>query len=74
MPEGEILRQAPVLEGLPGVIVQGRYDVVTPPTTAHELHRAWPDSRLEIVDDAGHATMEPGILRKLIEATDGFAG
>ena len=74
MPEGEILRQAPVLEGLPGVIVQGRYDVVTPPTTAYELHRAWPGSKLEIVDDAGHATMEPGTLRKLIEATDGFGG
>ncbi len=74
LPEGELLRQAPVLEGLPGVIVQGRYDVVTPPTTAFELHRAWPGSKLEIVDDAGHATMEPGTLRKLIEATDGFGG
>jgi len=73
MPEGEILRQAPVLEGLPGVIVQGRYDVVTPPTTAFDLHRAWPGSKLEIVDDAGHATMEPGTLRKLIAASDGLA-
>jgi len=73
MPEGEILRRAHVLDGLPGVIVQGRYDVVTPPTTAYELHRAWPGSQLEIVDDAGHATMEPGTLRKLMEATDRFA-
>ena len=73
MPEGEILRQAPMLAGLPGVIVQGRYDVVTPPTTAYELHRAWPGSQLELVHDAGHATMEPGTLRKLIEATDRFA-
>ena len=62
-----------MLEGLPGVIVQGRYDMVTPPTTAFELHQAWAGSRLEIVDDAGHATMEPGTMRKLIEATDGFA-
>ena len=73
IPEGEILRQARVLDGLPGVIVQGRYDVVTPPTTAFDLHRAWRGSKLEIVDDAGHATMEPGTLRKLIEATDRFA-
>ena len=73
LPEGELLRQASVLEGLPGVIVQGRYDMVTPPTTAFELHQAWAGSRLEIVDDAGHATMEPGTMRKLIEATDGFA-
>ena len=47
--------------------------MVTPPTTAFELHQAWAGSRLEIVDDAGHATMEPGTMRKLIEATDGFA-
>ncbi len=73
MPEGEILAQARRLDGLPGVIVQGRYDVVTPPTTAYALHRAWRRSQLEIVDDAGHATMEPGTLRKLIEATDRFA-
>ena len=71
--EGEILAAASKLDGLPGVIVQGRYDVVTPPTTAHELHRSWPGSRLEIVPDAGHATNEMGTLRKLIEATDGFA-
>ena len=72
LPEGEIMSKAHLLRGLPGVIVQGRYDVVTPPTTSYELHRAWPESRLEIVPDAGHATSEPGTIRKLIEATDGF--
>ena len=71
--EGQILAEAGRLDGLPGVIVQGRYDVVTPPTTAFELHRAWRGSRLEIVPDAGHATSEMGTLRKLIDATDGFA-
>ena len=71
--EGEILAQAGIIADLPGIIIQGRYDVVTPATTAHALHRMWPASRLEIVPDAGHATSEAGILRKLIDATDGFA-
>jgi proline iminopeptidase len=72
LPEGCIMADAPLLAGLPGIIVQGRYDVVTPAATAYELHRAWAGSKLEIVPDAGHATSEPGIARKLIEATDSF--
>ena len=71
--EGEILANAARLADLPGVIVQGRYDAVTPPVTAHELHRAWPGSKLDIAPDAGHATAEPSVLRLIIAATDGFA-
>ncbi|MDB5594784.1 MAG: proline iminopeptidase [Hyphomicrobiales bacterium] len=72
LPEGEILGKASRLAGLPGVIVQGRYDAVTPPVTAFELHRAWPGSTLDIAPDAGHATVEPGMLRRIIAATDHF--
>jgi proline iminopeptidase len=68
--DGELLRRAPELNGITGVIIQGRYDVVTPATTAHELQKQWATSRLEIVPDAGHATNEPGTIRKIIEATD----
>jgi proline iminopeptidase len=71
--EGQILRDAHKLAGLPGVIVQGRYDVVTPPVTAHDLHLCWLGSRLDIIPDAGHATSEPGILRRIVQATDDFA-
>ncbi|REE77054.1 proline iminopeptidase [Rhodococcus wratislaviensis] len=70
--EGRLLRDAAALDGIPGVIVQGRYDVVCPATSAWALHRAWPGSRLEIVDDAGHSAMEPGIVHHLVEATDRF--
>jgi proline iminopeptidase len=70
--EGQLLRDAAALEGIPGVIVQGRYDVVCPATSAWDLHRAWPGSRLEIVDDAGHSAVEPGIVHHLVEATDRF--
>ncbi|HWT11744.1 MAG TPA: prolyl aminopeptidase [Allosphingosinicella sp.] len=72
--EGALLRDAAVLRGIPGVIVQGRYDCCTPPAAAWDLHRAWPDAVLNIVPDGGHLFNEPGILDGLIRATDHFAG
>ncbi|MBA3806097.1 MAG: prolyl aminopeptidase, partial [Acidobacteria bacterium] len=57
---------------IPAVIVQGRYDVVCPLMSAWELHRAWPESELHIIPDAGHSATEPGIISALIEATDKF--
>lgn len=71
--EGQLIRDAQKLAGIPGVIVQGRYDVATPAKTAWDLHRAWPEASFEIVDDAGHAFNEPGILARLLAATDRFA-
>ena len=71
--EGQLLAGAGLLGDLPGIIVQGRYDVVTPAATAWALHQAWPGSRLEIVPAAGHATGEPGITQALVGATDFFA-
>jgi len=70
--EGQLLQQVDLLSGIPGIIVQGRYDVVCPAASAWALHRAWPDSKLVIVDDAGHSFDEPGITAALIEATDAF--
>lgn len=66
------MRDVARLEGIPGVIVQGRYDVVCPATSAWALHRAWPGSQLDIVGDAGHSAMEPGIVDRLVRATDRF--
>jgi proline iminopeptidase len=57
---------------IPGVIVQGRYDVVCPMTSAWDLHRAWPEAALHITPDAGHSIMERGNLSALVEATDKF--
>jgi proline iminopeptidase len=70
----QLLRNAGKLRGIPGVIVQGRYDVATPAKTAWELHKAWPEAGFHLVNDAGHAFKEPGILDLLIRATDKFAG
>ncbi len=71
--EGQLLRDAYRLKAIPGVIIQGRYDVATPPITAWDLHKVWPESRLVLVINAGHAFSEPGILHHLIETTDSFA-
>ena len=71
--EGQLIRDARKLAGIPGVIVQGRYDVATPAKTAWDLHRAWPQADFRLVDDAGHAFNEPGILTQLLAATDRFA-
>jgi proline iminopeptidase len=58
---------------IPAVIVQGRYDACTPAATAWDLHKAWPEAEFHLVEDAGHSFEEPGILHRLIEATDRFA-
>ncbi|MEU4316507.1 prolyl aminopeptidase [Nocardia sp. NPDC024068] len=72
--EAQLLRDIEAIAGIPGIIVQGRHDIVCPAVSAWDLHRAWPGSRLHIVDDAGHSATEPGIVHHLVEATDFFAG
>jgi proline iminopeptidase len=70
----ELLAEANIakIRAIPGVIVQGRYDVVCPAKSAWDLHRAWPEADLRVVPDSGHAASEPGIVHELIEATDRF--
>jgi proline iminopeptidase len=71
--EGQLLRDAERLRGIPGTIVQGRYDMVCPARTAHDLHRAWPEADFHLIEGAGHAFSEPAILDRLIRATEGYA-
>jgi proline iminopeptidase len=71
--DDHLLRGAEAIRSIPGVIVQGRYDIVTPMRTAFDLKRAWPEADLRIVSDAGHAASEPGIIDALVRATDEFA-
>ncbi|MEY2152626.1 MULTISPECIES: prolyl aminopeptidase [Rhodanobacter] len=68
----QLLRNVDRIRKIPAVIVQGRYDVVCPLRSAWDLHRAWPEADLRIVQDAGHSAFEPGNLHELIEATDRF--
>ncbi|WP_333793639.1 prolyl aminopeptidase [Hyphomicrobium sp.] len=70
--DGWLLRNAGKLSGIPGILVHGRYDVVTPLRSAWDLKRAWPSAELRIVPDAGHAMTEPGIVHELVRATAHF--
>ena len=71
--EGALIEGAAKIRHIPAVIVQGRYDCCTPPVTAWDLHKAWPEAELNIVPDGGHLFNEPGVLDGLIRATDRFA-
>jgi proline iminopeptidase len=71
--DGSLLRDAGRLAGIPGVIVNGRYDFQSPIGNAWELRRAWPRAELVIVDNAGHTADNAGISEQLVRATDRFA-
>ena len=71
--EDFIMKNVHKIEHIPGVIVQGRYDVVCPPVSAWELHKAWPQSKLEMIPDAGHSIVELGIAQALVQATNAYA-
>ena len=73
MEEAQLLRDAGRLRDIPGTIVQGRYDTATPMRSAWDLHRVWPEADFHLIPDAGHAYSEPGILDRLIRATDSHA-
>ena len=68
--ENWILNNVHRMRGIPCWIAQGRFDIVTPMSGAWALHRAWPEAKLDIIPDAGHASTEPGIIDSLIRATD----
>lgn len=72
--EGQLLRDAHKLKDIPGVIIHGRYDMPCPAKYAWQLHKAWPKADFHLIEGAGHAYLEPGILDQLIRATDRFAG
>jgi proline iminopeptidase len=71
--EGVVLRDAPMLEGIPGILVQGRLDFGNLLGTAWRLHHAWPGSELVLVDDVGHDAGAPAVAEALVAATDKYA-
>ncbi|WP_242902396.1 prolyl aminopeptidase [Actinomadura terrae] len=72
LPEEGLLAGVDRVRHIPAVIVNGRYDIKTPPDQAWDLHQAWPEAEFTIVEDAGHGGSEPGTLHRLVEATDRF--
>ena len=72
--ENYLIENVDKIRDIPTVIVQGRYDVVCPITSAWELHRAFPEAEFVVVPDAGHSVSEPGITSALVEAMESFKG
>ena len=72
LPDDALLDGVSKIRDIRGMIVQGRYDVVCPAVTAEALHQAWPDADYQVIPDAGHSAMEPGIRRALVTATEKF--
>lgn len=70
--ENQLIENVGKIRHIPAVIVQGRYDIVCPMMSAWDLHEAWPEADLQIIPDAGHSALEPGITSALVEATDRF--
>ncbi len=70
----ELLDGVDRIRNIPARIVQGRYDVVCPMTTAWDLHRRWPEAGFEVVADAGHSASELPTIDRLVSATDEFRG
>ena len=68
----QLLDDVDRMRHIPAVIVQGRYDMCCPMTTAWDLHRRWPEADFQVVPDAGHAAAEPGTMDRLVTATDRF--
>lgn len=71
---GQLLRDAHKMRSIPGTIVHGRYDMPCPAHYAWSLHEAWPAAEFHLIEGAGHAFSEPGILDRLIQATDQYSG
>lgn len=71
--DNHLLERIDLIRHIPTTIVQGRYDVVCPMMSAWDLHKAWPEAEFHVVPDAGHSSMEPGIVAGLVDATDRYA-
>ena len=71
--EGVVLRDAPLLKGVPGTLVQGSLDLGNLTGVVWRLHHAWPGSELVLVDEAGHSAGAPGVAEALVAATDKYA-
>ncbi len=67
MRPNQLLKDAGQLEGIPGVIVQGRYDLLCPPATSHALAARWANAELRIVEGAGHTLYDPGVRNAVMK-------
>ena len=70
----QLMQDAGVLKDIPGIIVQGRYDLLCPPATSHALAKAWGNAEVRIVEGAGHSLYDPGVRDAVMKAIADIAG
>jgi proline iminopeptidase len=68
MKPDQLLNEAGKLAGIPGIIVQGRYDLLCPPSTARDLAARWTDVEVRVVEGAGHTLYDPGVRNAVMKA------
>jgi len=68
MKPGQLMAEAGRLAGIPGIVIQGRYDLLCPPATSHALGALWPESEIRVVEGAGHSLYDPGIRDAVMKA------
>ncbi|MGA7993600.1 MAG: alpha/beta hydrolase, partial [Bradyrhizobium sp.] len=68
MKPGQLVTEAARLAGIPGLIVQGRYDLLCPPATSHALAAVWPGAKVRLVEGAGHSLYDPGVRDAVMRA------
>jgi proline iminopeptidase len=68
MQPDQLLNEAAKLAGIPGIIVQGRYDLLCPPSTSHALAARWREAEIRIVEEAGHMLYDPGVRNAVMKA------
>lgn len=74
MQPNQLMAEAGKLAGIPGIIVQGRYDLLCPPRTSHALAAVWRDAEVRIVEGAGHTLYDPGVRNAVMRAIADMAG
>jgi len=68
MRSNQLLDDALNLAGIPGIVVQGRYDMLCPPATSHALSSRWPDAEIRMIEGAGHTLYDPGVRDAVMRA------
>ena len=70
MVDDEIVKNISSISKIPGIVVQGRYDLICPPKNAFRLCEKWKKSKLILVDTAGHSSSDPGIMEEMLDGLD----
>lgn len=70
LPDNFLMDNLDRIRHIPTTIIQGRYDIVCPIVTAHEVAQRWPEAKYIIVSDSGHSAFDPALTKELVAACE----